>query len=172
MSENVSEVHYVEVQWGRWTCQDAIPPAIVWGRWSTLMEAERTLTNPCFLDFFQGIDADHWSTKTLYKSLIGWPLVCVLLIPPKNVIFLFKAINLQFIWNLLPVKEEDLFSPKQGRGQEALLLPFGMNTNTHLQHTHLNSMPNFSLLGQKLWLRKSGQFLWMDAWTCRAAGRS
>ncbi len=71
---------------------------------------------------FQCNDANHWSAKTLYKSSIGWPLVCVLLIPKRNMVFLFKAIKFTSdILNFPPVNKEGLFSAKQGRGQELLL---------------------------------------------------
>ncbi len=44
--------------------------------------------------------------------------------PLKNAAFLFKAIKFATsdILSLPPVDKEGLFSPKQGRGQEALLL--------------------------------------------------
>ncbi len=51
MAENMSEVNYLEIQGDHCICQDMIPLAIVWGHWSTLMEAERTLNNLYFLHF-------------------------------------------------------------------------------------------------------------------------
>ncbi len=110
MAENVSEVHYLEIQWGSCTCQDMIPLAIVWGHWSTLMNKSwKDIHKPLFPSFFQCNNADHWSAKTLYKSQIGWPLVRVLLIPKWNAVFLFVYIYLLHIkfkyfwqrqWNL------------------------------------------------------------------------
>ncbi len=48
--------------------------------------------------------------------------------------------------------------------------------HTHT-HTNLISVPNFSLLGRKLWPPKSGEFFWTNQWqsnraTCRAANHN
>ncbi len=85
-------------------------------------------------------DAGHRSTKTLCKSLIGWSLVCALLIPKRNAVFLFKAINfvMQDILNLPTVSEEGFFSPQQGRGQEVLLSCIVTQTQSSPAHCPLS----------------------------------
>ncbi len=57
MSENMSEVHHLEIQWGRCICQDVIPAVTAWGRWSTLMDTDWKDTHqilfPSFIQMWQ-----------------------------------------------------------------------------------------------------------------------